>query len=170
MFISSSPVTPPIASPPSSSKNFMYQTYQAPALIFIFVTLLPILYCLLWCTLHVAILDFRRRRQFSVSTSTSATPTILPLRVFEQQPRQQHQQVMANQECPICLEETEVEVEVKIEAEAEAEAEMEAISWQLVPECNHRFHEFCLNRWLKLSRTCPLCRVTTQLESCAAMV
>ncbi|KAJ4964963.1 hypothetical protein NE237_016812 [Protea cynaroides] len=154
-----------MASPQSSSNDNMNQVYQAPAFTFILVSLLPLVYCILWCAIHIAILDLKRRRQ-SVSTSDTSA---LPLQVSVEQLRQQHQQVVCsinrkgepNQECPICLEEAE---------EAEGEAETEAISWQLVPECNHEFHELCLNRWLKLSQTCPLCRVTTQLEACAAVV
>ena len=27
-----------------------------------------------------------------------------------------------------------------------------------VTECNHRFHQACLQRWLEENNTCPLCR------------
>ncbi|WOG86377.1 hypothetical protein DCAR_0205580 [Daucus carota subsp. sativus] len=27
-----------------------------------------------------------------------------------------------------------------------------------VPECNHYFHSHCIDEWLKLNATCPVCR------------
>ncbi|CAN8298519.1 unnamed protein product [Cochlearia groenlandica] len=27
-----------------------------------------------------------------------------------------------------------------------------------IPECNHCFHAYCVDEWLKASATCPLCR------------
>lgn len=28
----------------------------------------------------------------------------------------------------------------------------------LITTCDHRFHRFCLRRWLRLKKTCPYCR------------
>jgi hypothetical protein len=41
-------------------------------------------------------------------------------------------------ECPICLDKNDKE-------------------W-LTTRCNHRFHRVCLNEWMKISNTCPICR------------
>lgn len=43
--------------------------------------------------------------------------------------------------CPICL------------SEYEAKETLRAI-----PECNHYFHANCIDEWLKMNGTCPLCR------------
>nr|GLL27591.1 putative RING-H2 finger protein ATL21A [Ipomoea trifida] len=43
--------------------------------------------------------------------------------------------------CPICL------------SEYEAKETLRSI-----PECNHYFHADCIDEWLKLNATCPLCR------------
>ncbi|KAL7204762.1 hypothetical protein ACSBR2_017799 [Camellia fascicularis] len=32
----------------------------------------------------------------------------------------------------------------------------DAIRW--VPECNHCFHAHCIDEWLRMSATCPICR------------
>ncbi|KAJ4952458.1 hypothetical protein NE237_029290 [Protea cynaroides] len=158
--MSSLPVYPPIASPHSSaSSNTQNHNHShAPVLPFILVPLLPIIYCSFWCTFHLGITYYRRRRQ---SISASQTSEALPVRVSVQ-PRQPQLVLWSNpkghlnEDCPICLEEAEDETDADTE---------ETISWLLVPECNHRFHEPCLNRWLKFKQTCPLCRVTTELEA-----
>ncbi len=41
-------------------------------------------------------------------------------------------------ECPICLDKNDKE-------------------W-VTTKCNHRFHRDCLNEWMKISNTCPICR------------
>jgi hypothetical protein len=41
-------------------------------------------------------------------------------------------------ECPICLDKNDKE-------------------W-VTTKCNHRFHRDCLNEWVKISNTCPICR------------
>ncbi|XP_043720739.1 E3 ubiquitin-protein ligase ATL23-like [Telopea speciosissima] len=167
-----SPVSPPLASHSlASSNNNISQGYQVPALPFILVPLLPVVYCILWCLIHIGLVYLKNRRG---SDTVSETPAVLPVRVSGQT-RQQQQQLQLlykengksglNKDCPICLEEPEGEGETKAKAETEAEADAEAIPWRLVPECCHRFHELCLNRWLKLSQTCPLCRVATELEA-----
>ncbi|KAL2347957.1 hypothetical protein Fmac_001957 [Flemingia macrophylla] len=43
--------------------------------------------------------------------------------------------------CPICLSEYEAK---------------EAL--RTIPECNHYFHAHCVDEWLKMNATCPLCR------------
>jgi hypothetical protein len=45
-------------------------------------------------------------------------------------------------ECPICLESIE-------------EEEVQLIN------CNHIFHGACINTWLKIKPSCPLCRIST---------
>lgn len=43
--------------------------------------------------------------------------------------------------CPICLSEYQPKEELRT-----------------IPECNHYFHADCIDEWLKLNGTCPLCR------------
>ncbi|XP_059440783.1 putative RING-H2 finger protein ATL21A isoform X1 [Corylus avellana] len=43
--------------------------------------------------------------------------------------------------CPICLSEYQPKEELRT-----------------IPECNHYFHVNCIDEWLKLNGTCPLCR------------
>lgn len=43
--------------------------------------------------------------------------------------------------CPICLSEYQPKEELRT-----------------IPECNHYFHANCIDEWLKLNGTCPLCR------------
>ncbi|KAK6939008.1 Zinc finger, RING-H2-type [Dillenia turbinata] len=31
------------------------------------------------------------------------------------------------------------------------------VLWSL-PRCHHKFHRSCIEKWLKMQRTCPLCR------------
>lgn len=46
-----------------------------------------------------------------------------------------------NNTCPICL------------CEYQAKETLRTI-----PDCNHYFHASCIDQWLKLNATCPLCR------------
>ncbi|KAH6763332.1 hypothetical protein C2S52_020765 [Perilla frutescens var. hirtella] len=34
-----------------------------------------------------------------------------------------------------------------------------------IPECNHYFHASCIDEWLKLNGTCPLCRNSPEISS-----
>lgn len=34
-----------------------------------------------------------------------------------------------------------------------------------IPECNHYFHATCIDEWLKLNGTCPLCRKSPEISS-----
>lgn len=43
--------------------------------------------------------------------------------------------------CPICLSEYEPKETLRT-----------------IPECNHYFHAHCIDEWLKMNATCPLCR------------
>lgn len=43
--------------------------------------------------------------------------------------------------CPICLSEYQPKETLRT-----------------IPECNHNFHAHCIDRWLKMNATCPLCR------------
>ncbi|KAI4339296.1 hypothetical protein MLD38_024256 [Melastoma candidum] len=43
--------------------------------------------------------------------------------------------------CPICLVDCRKDDEL-----------------QSLPDCNHRFHKECIDRWLRLHPTCPICR------------
>lgn len=43
--------------------------------------------------------------------------------------------------CPICLSEYQAKETLRT-----------------IPECNHYFHANCIDEWLKMNATCPLCR------------
>ncbi|OIW11116.1 hypothetical protein TanjilG_22923 [Lupinus angustifolius] len=47
----------------------------------------------------------------------------------------------SNNMCPICLSEYEPKEMLRT-----------------IPECNHYFHALCIDEWLKMNATCPLCR------------
>lgn len=34
-----------------------------------------------------------------------------------------------------------------------------------IPECNHYFHATCIDEWLRMNSTCPLCRNTPSVSS-----
>ena len=51
-------------------------------------------------------------------------------------------QIDDDYECPICLEEVTVE------------------SGVMTKECHHIFHRHCLQHWLQVNSTCPLCRLS----------
>jgi hypothetical protein len=55
------------------------------------------------------------------------------------------------QSCSICLEKFNIE---KYQAESE---ENQTIVELIV--CNHRYHIHCLELWLRVNRSCPLCRI-----------
>lgn len=35
-------------------------------------------------------------------------------------------------------------------------------SLRTIPECNHYFHSECIDKWLMLNATCPMCRNTSE--------
>lgn len=47
-------------------------------------------------------------------------------------------------ECPICLDKNNKE-------------------W-VTTKCNHKFHRDCLNEWIKISNSCPICRTTANFR------
>ncbi|CAN0840974.1 Putative RING-H2 finger protein ATL21A [Linum grandiflorum] len=51
----------------------------------------------------------------------------------------------ADNTCPICLSEYEPKETLRT-----------------IPECNHYFHADCIDEWLKMNATCPLCRNTPE--------
>ncbi|XP_075664349.1 E3 ubiquitin-protein ligase SIRP1-like [Castanea sativa] len=52
----------------------------------------------------------------------------------------------SDENCSICLEEFEVGSEAR------------------VMPCKHRFHSSCIENWLRVRRTCPLCRFVMPSE------
>nr|XP_043628753.1 putative RING-H2 finger protein ATL21A [Erigeron canadensis] len=50
--------------------------------------------------------------------------------------------------CPICLSDYKPKEEVRT-----------------IPECNHYFHAECIDEWLKLNATCPICRNSPETSS-----
>lgn len=52
-------------------------------------------------------------------------------------------------ECSICLENIESQDKSKI-----------------LKECNHSFHYNCINKWLDLRSTCPVCRCAIENRNC----
>lgn len=50
--------------------------------------------------------------------------------------------------CPICLSEYEPNETLRS-----------------IPECNHYFHADCIDEWLRMNATCPLCRNSPQKSS-----
>jgi hypothetical protein len=34
-----------------------------------------------------------------------------------------------------------------------------------IPECNHYFHAACIDEWLKMNGTCPICRNSPEAYS-----
>ncbi|KAL2332737.1 hypothetical protein Fmac_013950 [Flemingia macrophylla] len=55
---------------------------------------------------------------------------------------------MTTEECAVCLEEFEDNDTVR-----------------MLPQCKHFFHWHCINSWLPLSLTCPICRHDLTLEN-----
>ncbi|KAJ9148066.1 hypothetical protein P3X46_030161 [Hevea brasiliensis] len=52
--------------------------------------------------------------------------------------------------CPICLSEYQPKETLRT-----------------IPECNHYFHADCIDEWLKMNPTCPLCRNSPEVSSTA---
>jgi hypothetical protein len=61
---------------------------------------------------------------------------------------------------PATMAVTRVEKDCVICVEAFAEGE-EVVR---LPQCGHGFHALCLQRWLKLARTCPYCRAEVKVR------
>lgn len=51
--------------------------------------------------------------------------------------------------CPICLHDNNDDDEAEVE---------EPATWKRIAACGHLFHSACVERWLKVKLTCPVCR------------
>ncbi|KAH7840229.1 hypothetical protein Vadar_014371 [Vaccinium darrowii] len=99
-------------------------------LVFIFILGFPF-YIYKWRTRHLA---------STTTTSTDFEATLLdsPKLLYSEAKLQRH---LGSAACSICLadyEETDV--------------------LRLLPECSHLFHLKCVDPWLRLKHTCPICR------------
>ncbi|KAE9612866.1 hypothetical protein Lal_00027490 [Lupinus albus] len=70
-------------------------------------------------------------------------PSSISIFTLQLQPRNLSQLLLKPNDnmCPICLSEYEPKEILRI-----------------IPECNHYFHALCIDEWLKMNVTCPLCR------------
>ncbi|XP_006362147.1 RING-H2 finger protein ATL20-like [Solanum tuberosum] len=118
--------------------------------------LVPSLLCLICiaCRLH---LDAIRRRRLQVLEATSTLPressviVTLPTSGLDDCTIQSYQKVVLGESlrlpglnaltCPICLVEYSAEDSIR-----------------LIPMCQHCFHVQCVDEWLKMKSTCPVCR------------
>ncbi|XP_059302799.1 RING-H2 finger protein ATL20-like [Lycium ferocissimum] len=118
--------------------------------------LVPSLFCLICvaCRMH---LDAIRRRRLQVFQDTSSLPRDSPVIIslpnsgLDNCTIQSYQKVVLGESlrlpglnamtCPICL----------VEYSA-------GDSIRLIPLCQHCFHAHCVDEWLKMKATCPVCR------------
>ncbi|KAK4364173.1 hypothetical protein RND71_015531 [Anisodus tanguticus] len=124
--------------------------------------LVPSLFCLICiaCRLH---LDAISRRRLQVYEATSPLPQdssviiSLPTSGLDDGTIQSYQKVVIGESrripglnaltCPICLVEYSAGESVR-----------------LIPLCQHCFHDHCVDEWLKLKATCPVCRNSPPLR------
>ncbi|XP_027183493.1 putative RING-H2 finger protein ATL21A [Coffea eugenioides] len=124
---------------------------------------IPVLVCLvgLACYACNKVRDFGQRRSLNTELSTagtslppaSVTVTGLDAPTIESYPKtvvgeSRRLPNPSDGTCPICL------------AEYQPKETLRSI-----PECNHYFHASCVDEWLKLNGTCPLCRNSPESAS-----
>ncbi|EPS60496.1 hypothetical protein M569_14307 [Genlisea aurea] len=124
---------------------------------------IPSLVCIvgLACYIFGMVGSFRRRRQPSAAIPTSdhhqttgAVATCgLDSRTIESYPttvlgESRRVPKSSDGSCPICLSEYQPKEKVRS-----------------LPECSHSFHAGCIDEWLKLNGTCPLCRNSLEASS-----
>ncbi|KAJ9173722.1 hypothetical protein P3X46_016831 [Hevea brasiliensis] len=124
---------------------------------------IPALLCIigLGCYLCGRIRNYSRRHQSSadVTTTFAHTPSIsisgLDGPTIESYPKtllgdSRRLPKPNDNTCPICLCEYEPKETLRT-----------------IPECNHYFHADCIDEWLKMNATCPLCRNSPDMSSVA---
>ncbi|KAG0448942.1 hypothetical protein HPP92_002090 [Vanilla planifolia] len=66
--------------------------------------------------------------------------------------------VDVGEECAVCLDELTLATELVDKEEAQAKAEVKEMP------CRHRFHGGCIEKWLGMHGTCPVCRFCMPAE------
>ncbi|KNA13224.1 hypothetical protein SOVF_118690 [Spinacia oleracea] len=124
---------------------------------------IPGLVCIVGLTFYTSSRVSARRNQTRRYTNTESSPSIFPqpiiltlgldLPTIESYPKtilgeSKRLPKPSDNICPICLSEYQPK---------------EAL--RSIPECNHYFHADCIDEWLRMNATCPLCRNSPQSSS-----
>lgn len=105
--------------------------------------------------------DYRRRRHPNISAATMDLPEpVVVVMGLDGSTIESYPKTLLGESrrlpkpndniCPICLSEYQPKD-----------------SLRTIPECNHYFHANCVDEWLKMNATCPLCRNSPQGGSSA---
>lgn len=86
-----------------------------------------------------------QRQTTDVSMLGMDSPTIASYPMIKISENAIELQKIRDDTCAICLLEYRTEDTVRI-----------------IPECNHHFHDHCIDQWLRSMATCPLCRKQQQ--------